>query len=444
MNKKIAIIAITLFALFSNGFVSAFANEVPVITDAGPLAQIELKGPGGRIHGTDISRWQHPNGKLIDFKKKRAAGVNFVMIKGSDTRDEADALARKWLKIDREAAQAAGLYTGFYHYAILPNVATKTLVIKDAKAQAQKVVWRIASIGGLTEKDLPVALDLENKCVKIRSSGSCEKYASRSTVTLWAETFLRDIKEKVGRTPILYSYSNFLEGSMKRSKELAQYPLWIAQYGLDPAVPTNHPGMKNTGCYVHSWTAANCKAQWTMWQYSSCGIAPKYGVPGSRLDLNVFRGTPESFAALRKGSWTPEPSDFMPVGESSFMTVKSVTFSNTNRPLVVDVDVMRPTLDPVVTGSVKFVQDPANPMKVSLKQSALRATSGSWTLSVAGIPAGIWNGTIVYFDNSDTHATSSQPITVVIEQALTTPTPKPTKKPVKKPAKDGCKGQIKN
>jgi GH25 family lysozyme M1 (1,4-beta-N-acetylmuramidase) len=444
VNKKIAIIAITLFALFSNGFVSAFANEVPVITDAGPLAQIELKGPGGRIHGTDISRWQHPNGKLIDFKKKRAAGVNFVMIKGSDTRDEADALARKWLKIDREAAQAAGLYTGFYHYAILPNVATKTLVIKDAKAQAQKVVWRIASIGGLTEKDLPVALDLENKCVKIRSSGSCEKYASRSTVTLWAETFLRDIKEKVGRTPILYSYSNFLEGSMKRSKELAQYPLWIAQYGLDPAVPTNHPGMKNTGCYVHSWTAANCKAQWTMWQYSSCGIAPKYGVPGSRLDLNVFRGTPESFAALRKGSWTPEPSDFMPVGESSFMTVKSVTFSNTNRPLVVDVDVMRPTLDPVVTGSVKFVQDPANPMKVSLKQSALRATSGSWTLSVAGIPAGIWNGTIVYFDNSDTHATSSQPITVVIEQALTTPTPKPTKKPVKKPAKDGCKGQIKN
>jgi len=69
MKKKIAIIAITLFALFSNGFVSAYANEIPVITDAGPLAQIELKGPGGRIHGTDISRWQHPNGKLIDFKK---------------------------------------------------------------------------------------------------------------------------------------------------------------------------------------------------------------------------------------------------------------------------------------------------------------------------------------------------------------------------------------
>jgi GH25 family lysozyme M1 (1,4-beta-N-acetylmuramidase) len=444
MKNKTLIIAIALFAVFSNGFVSAHANEVPVINDAGPLAAIEFKGPGSRIHGADISRWQHPNGKLINFKKMREAGLNFVMIKGSDTRDEADALARKWLKIDREAAHAAGIYTGFYHYALLPNVPTKSLVIKDAQVQAQKVLWRIASIGGLTEKDLPVALDIENKCVQYRSSGSCSKYASRNTVTTWSETFLREIWQKTGRKPILYSYSNFLESSMKRSPELAQYPLWLAQYGIDPAVPTNHPGMKNSGCYVHSWTAANCKAQWTMWQYTSCGIAPKYGVPGSRLDLNVFRGTPDAFASLRKGSWTPEPADLMPVGEPSFMTVKSVTFSNSNRPLVVNVDVMRPTLEPVVTGTVKFVQDPANPMGVSLKQRAERSTSGSWTLSVAGIPAGVWNGTIVYEDNSETHATSSQPITVTIEQALTTPTPKPTKKPVAKPKTDGCRGQIKN
>ena len=139
MKNRAAIVVISLFAFFVSGFMPTHANEIPVITDGGPLAPIEFKGPGGRIHGTDISRWQHPNGKLINFKKKRAAGMNFVMIKGSDTRDEADALAYKWLKIDREAAQAAGLYTGFYHYAVLPNVATKSLVIKDAKAQAKAV-----------------------------------------------------------------------------------------------------------------------------------------------------------------------------------------------------------------------------------------------------------------------------------------------------------------
>jgi hypothetical protein len=134
----------------------------------------------------------------------------------------------------------------------------------------------------------------------------------------------------------------------------------------------------------------------------------------------------------------------MPINEPSVMTIKSVTFSNTNRPLVVDVDVIRPSLDPVVTGTVKFVQDPANPMQVSLKQRAVRATSGSWTLSVSGIPAGTWSGQIVYDDNSDTHAISSQPITFTVEQALTTPTPKPTKTPVQKPATDSCRGQIKN
>jgi lysozyme len=444
MKNKVAVITISLCALLASGLMPAQADEIPVITDAGPLAPIELKGPGGRIHGADISRWQHPNDKLINFEMMRAAGINFVMIKGSDTRDDADALARKWLTIDREAAHAAGIYTGFYHYAILPNVPTQTLVIQDAEAQAQKVLWRIASIGGLTEKDLPIALDIENKCVKLRPSRTCARYASQSTVTTWSETFLRIIKEKTGRTPILYSYSNFLEGSMKRSAELAQYPLWLAHYKVNPFVETNHPGLKNSGCYVHSWTAADCKAQWTMWQYTSCGISPKYGVPGNRLDLNVFRGTPDAFAALRKGSWAPEPADLMPMNEPSVMTIKSVTFSNTNRPLVVDVDVMRPSLAPVVTGSVKFVQDPANPMKVSLKQSALRATSGSWTLTVAGIPAGTWSGQIVYYDNSETHATSSQPITLTIEQALTTPKPKPSKKPVKKPTTTGCKGQIKN
>jgi len=70
------------------------------------------------------------------------------------------------------------------------------------------------------------------------------------------------------------------------------------------------------------------------------------------------------------------------------------------------------------------------------------AVHGRYLLS--GIPAGTWSGQIEYFDNSDTHATSSQPITFTIEQALTTPTPKPTKKPVVKPAKDSCRGQIKN
>jgi len=143
-------------------------KEGPQIT--APESLIPLSGPGGRIHGTDVSRWQHPGDKPIDFVKMYNAGIRFVMIKASDTRDDADALALKFLLMDRNAAQAAGIYTGYYHYAILPNTTDDAAVIRDAQAQAQKAIWRLSSLGGYTDRDLPYALDLENNCVLLSGS----------------------------------------------------------------------------------------------------------------------------------------------------------------------------------------------------------------------------------------------------------------------------------
>ncbi len=70
---------------------SITVKQVPQIT--APEDLIALTGPGGRIHGTDVSRWQHPGDKPIDFVKMYNAGMRFVMIKASDTRDDADQLA---------------------------------------------------------------------------------------------------------------------------------------------------------------------------------------------------------------------------------------------------------------------------------------------------------------------------------------------------------------
>jgi len=231
------------------------------ISETDPVVSVEALGPGGRIHGVDISRWQHPYGKLIDFTKMYSAGIRFAMIKASDTRDEADALALKYLLIDRPAAQAAGIYTGFYHYAILPNTSDRAAIIRDATAQAQKVIWRVSAIGGLTARDLPYALDLENNCVKVASNGSCATYATKSSVTLWAETFMEILNEKLGRKPIFYSYPSFLEGAMSKSTALNKYPLWLAQYSINPFDPINQPGLKPAGCYVHSWTSSACQSQ---------------------------------------------------------------------------------------------------------------------------------------------------------------------------------------
>jgi GH25 family lysozyme M1 (1,4-beta-N-acetylmuramidase) len=420
-------------------------KQQPEISNADPAQLIDLTGPGGRIHGADVSRWQHPNDKQIDFVKMYEAGMRFVFIKASDTRESADLLAVKYAAMDHHAAQAAGIYTGFYHYAVLPDVTDPEDIKKDALAQAQKVVWRLASMGGYSDRDLPYALDLENKCVRYSSSGACQKYATRSAVTLWATTFLASLKEKTGRTPILYSYANFLEGSMTRTAELAQYPLWLAQYAIDPANPINQPGLKNGGCYVHSWTGANCDSQWTVWQYSSCGIAPKYGVPGNRLDLNVFRGSPSSFLALAKGSWTPSLVDLMPQQESTVLTVVNQSASTTNKLVTFKVNVVRPSGSPVVTGNVKLVFDKTTQPSAKPTQTILRETSGVWTLALKGVPAGSYIGKVLFQDISGTHAESTFPVTFEVLQGPT-PTPKPTPSPTptKKPTTDGCRGQIKN
>jgi GH25 family lysozyme M1 (1,4-beta-N-acetylmuramidase) len=421
-------------------------QQLPEISSVDQETFIDAIGPGSRIHGADISRWQHPNDKAIDFATMYSAGLRFVIIKASDTRDDADALALKYLTMDHPAAQAAGIYTGFYHYAILPDTNVPAEITKDAQAQAQKVVWRLASIGGYGDKDLPYALDLENNCVRISSSKSCAKYASRSAVTLWATTFLAFLKEKTGRTPFLYSYPNFLESAMTRSPELAQYPLWLAQYAIDPADPLAQPGLKVGGCYVHSWTTSNCSSQWIIWQYSSCGIAPKYGVPGSRLDLNVFRGSPNTFLNLTKGSWVPEAIDFLPINEPTQLTVNKLSASTTDKSVTFNVSVIRPNLNPVVTGSVKFVFDKLTPALPKPTQKVLRSASGIWTLTLKGVPAGSYQGFVTYVDVSNTHATSSTPAIFTVTQGVEpSPTPvEPSPTPTKKPVTDGCANQIKN
>jgi GH25 family lysozyme M1 (1,4-beta-N-acetylmuramidase) len=413
-------------------------------TDALFITEQTSKLTGGRIQGSDVSRWQHPNDQPIDFKKMFDAGMRFVLIKGSDAQEKADIETMRWLVGDRNAAQAAGLYTGMYHFAYLPNSTDEAYVIRDAKAQAQKVIWRLASLGGYNERDLPIALDLENNCVKKSSNGNCIKTMPRSLVTLWAETWLQTVEEKTGRKPFLYSYAQFLEMAMARSETLRQYPLWLAHYGINPADPISQPGQRTSiGCFVHSWSTANCSSQWQIWQYSSCGIGKKYGVASSRLDLNVFRGSPENFLSLIKGKWQPEAVDMMPINEPTNMNLISVATTDTNKPVLINVEVFRSIGTPVVTGTVVFRPIDTN-VKVK-KQTATRSASGRWELSIEGLPAGVTAGTLNYVDISKTHADNLLPLSINLVQGPVLPPPTPTPKPTttKKPT-DSCAKQIKH
>lgn len=428
--KKLFILITLCLSLVSNNVVAA-----------GPLALV-TSGPGNRIHGVDISKWQHPYDKPINFTKMANAGIRFVMIKGSDSNPIADMTAKRYLKMDRTAAQAAGLYTGFYYFAYLPDTTVKAEIIADAKTQAQKVIWRLGEIGGYTEQDLPVALDLETNCVR-SNSGTCQKYASRAHVSLWAKTWLSEVTLKTKRLPFLYSYPNFLESAKTRSKEFAKYPLWIAAYGKHPKEPANHPGMKSVGCFVHSWTKSDCTPDYTIWQYSSCGFGAKYGVASSRIDLNVFNGGPEAFYALTKGNWKPSGVDLLPFNETTTATLISSSGSlTTNDSANFVVDAVRPNGTHVVTGSVRFVSADST-IKTGVQQ-VIRSASGRWTLKVSGLTAGTYVGYVEYFDESTTHASAVMPVMFEVTQGpIPTPKPSPTKKPAPKPV-DTCAGQIRN
>lgn len=417
------------------------SNRVSAGIDAASL--ISKSGPGVRIYGSDISRWQHPNDAPINFRKMYQAGMRFVMIKASDTRDDSDALARKYLAMDRHAAQAAGLYTGFYHYATMPNTSSRKVVIEDAKAQAQRAIWRLASVGGYSELDLPYALDLENNCVAY-SGRNCIKYSTKKFNTLWAETWLETVQARTGRKPFLYSYPAFLERALIRSEKLRSYPLWLSHFGINPARDGAEPGRKVIGCYVHSWSTSDCTSLWQIWQFSSCGIAPKYGVPGSRLDLNVYRGDVDSFLKLTQGLWQPLEGDLLPVNETTTMVITNVKSTDTNKKVEIQVQVKRASGEPVITGSAKFIPDPAlDTSTVTVQQATVRDSSGMFTISIKGYPAGTHFGEVRFKDRTKTHAKSVANVEFSLLQGPElTPKPKPTKSAIKNPTLDGCRNQV--
>jgi hypothetical protein len=230
---------------------------------------------------------------------------------------------------------------------------------------------------------------------------------------------------------------------MNKSSILNKYPLWLAQYAVNPFDPINQPGLKPGGCYVHSWTSSACQSQWIIWQYSSCGIGTKYGVPSTRVDLNVFRGTAQNFIDLTAGTWVPDPIDLMPINEATTMLITKQKATDTSKAVTFSVGVNRPDGSPAVTGTVRFAYDPLSIDKPKLTQTVTRAASGFWTLSVKGFTAGSWVGSIQFTDQTKTHATTQLPVTFDLLQGVA-PTPTPTKSATPKPATDGCKNQIKN
>jgi hypothetical protein len=135
----------------------------------------------------------------------------------------------------------------------------------------------------------------------------------------------------------------------------------------------------------------------------------------------------------------------MPKNEVSQLVLKSLSATTADKSVTAQIDVFRPTGAPVVTGTVRFYPNPATPITPAPTQVVERASSGSWKLSIKGIPAGTWVGEMGFTDATGTHADSRVPVQFVVGEAVPqppapSPTPKPS--PTKKPSTGGCSNEL--
>ena len=209
----------------------------------------------GAPKGIDVAAHQHPGGTPIDWSKVRTDGQSFAFVKATEGGD--------WVNPhyveDIQAANAAGLKTGAYHYARPAG---------DAKTQAANFAAQIALA---PDQTLPPALDIE--VAEGKSAAQLEQ---------WIEEFTNELKRLTGRTPMIYTYKYFWMGQMNNSQKFSDMPLWLAAY-QDQAPEA-----------VGGWN------ELSFWQRSGSG---KVAGISTDVDMNLFNGSKQQLQSFSDGNY---------------------------------------------------------------------------------------------------------------------------------------------
>lgn len=166
--------------------------------------------------GIDISSIQGQ----IDFKKEKENGIDFVIAKCYEGNKGLDKNYKNYVR----DAQEAGLAVGSYHFVYpLPNDGINKN--RSPKEQAELHFKEC-----LTEM---VACDIEWPAV----GGEWKKWnCNANQINDWTMNYLIEYEKLSGIKPYVYTYPSFAD-TVKFSKEIAQYPLWIASYQKTPYIP---------------------------------------------------------------------------------------------------------------------------------------------------------------------------------------------------------------
>jgi lysozyme len=197
------------------------------------------------IIGTDVSHWQGE----IDFRKMKAAGAEFVIMKSSQATWTDRRFVANW-----QAAKDAGLLRGAYHFIDWTRTAL----------QQADYFSNLQLAHGLGE--LPPVADYE-----LRAGAP-----PASQAALFLRVFCERVEANTGKRPIIYTAPFYWREFGNTDPYWRRYDLWIAHYTTAPAPMATPP-----------WAA------WHFWQFTKKGPGLTYGVSSHEIDLNYWHGTLE-------------------------------------------------------------------------------------------------------------------------------------------------------
>ncbi|MBB6499654.1 glycoside hydrolase family 25 protein [Pedobacter cryoconitis] len=206
------------------------------------------------LKGIDIS---HYNGKIT--WPTLSNEISFVYCKASQGITFKDPMFKEYFG----QLTNAGIIRGAYHF----------LTFQNAPADQQIANFLGNGINFSTPGTLPPVLDIE---WQVPDSLNAYIIANRTICIQLIKDWLNGVEAKTGRTPMIYTNTNFWHDYLGNPSGFGNYPLWIASYQTKPPV------------LPPDWTA------YTFWQNSDKGTFN--GITGP-VDTNLFNG---NLADLKK------------------------------------------------------------------------------------------------------------------------------------------------
>ena len=200
------------------------------------------------VRGVDVSAYQG----TIDWKKLSEQNIQFAYIKATEGSEFVDEKFQENYK----NAQETDLKIGAYHFFSYDS---------EGATQAENFINNVEKIDNM----LPPVIDVEFYGEYEKNNPDKEKTQEQLRI------LIDKIKENYEVSPIIYATNESYELYIANNFEDCE--IWIRDIIKSPDLPDNR--------------------EWTFWQYTNREILDGYQGEETYIDMNVFNGTQEEFAA---------------------------------------------------------------------------------------------------------------------------------------------------